>query len=287
MSIICFGEILWDILPNEKLPGGAPMNVCYHLNRLGQTAAIISKIGADENGTNLLAFLNKKQVDTSLIQIDTQLRTGTVMATQNGNEMNYDILRPVAWDFIDFSEELAESVAAAPYFVYGSLSARNESSANTLSKLLHRANTKVLDVNLRPPHYNRYTIGTLLESTDILKLNNHELALVAGWHTNEKDFEKQVASLSTKFAIPTIIVTKGSDGASVLHNGNYYHHAGYTVKVADTIGSGDAFLAGFLSKYIEAAPIDVALDFACQLGAYVASKKGGCPQYEIDDIGKP
>ena len=197
MNTICFGEILWDVLPDEKVPGGAPMNVCYHLNRLGQSAAIISKIGTDENGSDLIAFLNSNSVDTSLVQVDTKHKTGIVIATQKGNEMEYDIVQPVAWDFIDNSKALMDAVSQADYFVCGSLPARHEHSRKNLYALLEVAKTKVVDINLRPPHYERPTLEHLLQQADILKLNNHELSMIAAWYSNESDFEKQVHLLST------------------------------------------------------------------------------------------
>lgn len=284
MNTICFGEILWDILPHEKVPGGAPMNVCYHLNQTGHTASIISKIGDDEEGKGLSEFLQQHRVDTSLVQIDSRYATGTVIATQNGNEMEYDIVQPVAWDFIDATEELLRKVSQASYFICGSLAARSEHSRTTLYRLLEVAQTKVIDINLRPPHFEKSTLEYLFQQADILKLNDHELSLVAGWYTNETNFEEQVTFLSNQFSIPTIIITKGANGAALYYNDIFYYHDGYKVTIADTIGSGDAFLAGFLSRIIQQQTPEASLEFACKLGAFVASQKGACPPYEVDTV---
>ncbi|MCH5600521.1 carbohydrate kinase family protein [Niabella ginsengisoli] len=286
MNTICFGEILWDVLPNEKVPGGAPMNVCYHLNRLGQSAAIISKIGNDENGSDLMKFLDSSQVNTKLVQVDEEHQTGIVIATQKGNEMEYDIVQPVAWDFIDSPKALLDEVSRADYFVCGSLAARHGHSRKSLYALLEAAKTKVVDINLRPPHYERSTLEYLLQQADILKLNNHELAMISASYSTENDFAKQVQLLSEKFAISTIIVTKGEAGAALLFQNKFYYHDGFKVKVADTIGSGDAFLAGFLSKHIHNESPETALEFACKIGAFVASQKGACPKYEIEQVEK-
>ncbi|WP_114789745.1 carbohydrate kinase [Niabella yanshanensis] len=286
MNTICFGEILWDILPQEKVPGGAPMNVCYHLNQLGQGAAIISKTGTDENGKGLLAFLQQHRVDISLVQTDERQATGTVIATQKGNEMEYDIVQPVAWDFIDVTEQLLDKVSQASYFVCGSLVARSEHSRSTLYRLLDVAKKKVIDINLRPPHYQKDTLEYLLKQADILKLNDHELTLIAGWYISETDFEKQVTFLSDQFSIPTIIITKGANGAALYHSHTFHYHNGYKVTVADTIGSGDAFLAGFLSRHITNNAPEVSLEFACKLGAFVASQKGACPPYDAREVEK-
>ena len=262
------------------------MNVCYHLNRLGQTAAIISKTGKDENGKGLLEFLQQHQVDTSLVQTDEQHATGTVIATQKGNEMEYDIVQPVAWDFIECSQQLLDKVSQASYFVCGSLAARSEHSRDTLYRLLDAAHTKVIDINLRPPHFEKATLEHLLKQADILKLNDHELALISGWYINEPDFEKQVTFLSDQFSIPTIVITKGASGAALYYNKGFFYHKGYKVIVADTIGSGDAFLAGFLSGHIENKSPEASLEFACKLGAFVASQKGACPPYDVREIEK-
>ena len=286
MNTLCFGEVLWDILPTEKVPGGAPMNVCYHLNRLGQTASIISKVGNDDNGGDLIKFLKQNNVDTSLVQVDDNRPTGTVIATQKGNEMEYDIVQPAAWDFIDVTDSLLNKVHTADYFICGSLAARTEHSKQTLFKLLDVAKTKVVDINLRPPHYTKETIEALLNQADILKLNNHELTLIAGWYHIENDFEKQAIFISEKFSVSTIIITKGDEGAALFFENRFYYHYGYKVNVADTIGSGDAFLAGFLSQHTKGVSPETALDFACKLGAFVASQKGACPYYTIEDIDK-
>lgn len=284
MNAICFGEILWDILPTGKVPGGAPMNVCYHLNRLAQQAALISKIGDDENGKELIRFLQDHQVVTSHIQTDAEKPTGTVIATQIGNEMEYDIVQPVAWDYIDITPSLLQMVKEADYFICGSLVARSEHSRTTLFELLKSAKNKIVDINLRPPHYTKDTVTALLQQADILKLNDHELTLIASWYTDTDTFEKQVHILSSTFTIPTILVTKGAHGATLFYQEQFYNHNGYKVQVADTIGSGDAFLAGFLSQHVSGALPDASLDFACRIGAFVASKKGACPDYTLQDI---
>lgn len=284
MNSFCFGEVLWDILPEGKVPGGAPMNVCYHLNRLGHAASIISKIGNDAYGRDLIQFLLQQNIDTSLIQTDDGHPTGTVMATRHGNEMEYNIVQPAAWDFIDNSEPLLGKAMQAPYFICGSLAARNRHSAKTLFELLDSAQTKVIDINLRPPHFTKTLIEALLHKADILKLNDHELVLIAHWYHAEDSFEKQVLFISKKFSINTILITKGAAGAALYANSRFYYNDGYRVDVVDTIGSGDAFLAAFLSKYMKKERPEAALDFACRLGAFVAGKKGACPVYDLAEL---
>jgi fructokinase len=282
---VCFGEILWDLLPTGAKPGGAPMNVAYHLQKLGLQAAMISRVGRDEKGDALLEILQQNGVSTTFVQRDPAHKTGIVNATlHESNEVTYEIVHPVAWDFIALEEGLAGLVNGAMFFIYGSLAARDKVSCQTLWQLVEAAQTKVVDINLRPPHFNQQLVEWLLESADILKLNEHELPLLTSWYSHLKKDEEQVRFLQDRFSIPTIIVTKGGDGAMICHEGQLYSHPGYHVKVADTIGSGDAFLAGFLAKTKEGLPIEERLQAANALGAFIASKEGACPAYQLSEI---
>ncbi|MBZ4189950.1 carbohydrate kinase family protein [Niabella beijingensis] len=281
-TAICFGEILWDVLPDGAQPGGAPMNVAYHLNQLGITAGVVSKKGNDEEGERLIRFLEEHRVDTSLIQTDNTHPTGKVLATPGKNyEMQYDIVFPVAWDFIDVAEGVPQQVAASGLFVFGSLAARNEHSRKTLFTLLSRATTKIMDINLRPPHFTQDVVEALLNEATMLKLNENELELLSGWYTFTGTMQEQAAALGKRFSLPDIIITKGADGAAYYTNGAFYEHPGFKVDVVDTVGSGDAFLAGFLSRLLKGSTPETALDFACRLGSFIATQKGACPDYDV------
>lgn len=275
----CFGEVLWDILPAVRLPGGAPMNVAYHLNQLRVPAAMISRVGNDPPGNEILQFIASKGVNTSFIQRDETYATGTVLATLNGNEVSYEIIEPVAWDFIQYSMQLQKLVASSRYFIFGSLVARNEKSRQTLFELLETAPYKILDINLRSPHYEKKVLEYLMQHADMLKLNDQELQLLGEWYGFAGNEKERMEALQQKFHLNTIITTRGAKGAAVLHDGACYEHAGFKVKVADTIGSGDAFLAGFISKFVQGSHPAEALEFACKIGAFVASCSGACPPY--------
>lgn len=276
---VCFGEILWDILPDAQLPGGAPMNVAYHLNQLGVTATMVSRAGKDELGTKLLDFISSKTVPTQYIQLDAAHDTGTVLATVTHNHVSYDIIQPVAWDFIEYSIPLQKLVASTPYFIFGSLVARNETSRQTLFELLESASHKVLDINLRKPHFEKNTIDYLLQHADILKLNDDELEILSGWYGFNGSDRDRIQSFRDKFHLHTVITTRGDKGAIVLQDDVFCEHPGYKVTVADTIGSGDAFLAGFLSKTISGSSLEDAVRFASGMGAFIATQHGACPEY--------
>lgn len=284
-SVTCFGEILWDILPAAELPGGAPMNVAYHLQKLGARPALISRVGKDDYGKRLLAMLEESGLSTDYVQVDDTHDTGLVYARMDEHhEMTYDIVFPSAWDFIRWQEVFPPLLEQSSYFIYGSLASRNEVSRNTLHRLLEEARTKVLDINLRPPHFDHAGIEYLLDKADILKMNNAELELVSGWYGEQQDREDQVKLLQERFGIDTLIVTMGGEGALVRESGTTYRHPGFQVKVADTIGSGDAFLAGFIYQKLKGAPVQAALEAACGMGAFVATRAGACPSYEPSEV---
>ncbi|UOE46833.1 carbohydrate kinase [Mucilaginibacter sp. SMC90] len=283
---ICYGEILWDVLPDGPQPGGAPLNVAYHLNKLGVNTGIISKVGEDISGYQLVRLIEKWGIGKSLLQHDDEYDTSEVRVVLNEqNDASYEILYPVAWDFINKNDKTADEVKAASFLVYGSLSSRNQTSRDTLSDLLENEVTKVLDINMREPYVKKDILKELLHKADVAKFNLSELkrcnALFGSHFTLEQD---QVNFLQETFSIPEIVVTKGEAGASYYSRSGYYHAACPKVKVADTIGSGDAFLAAFIAGLHNHYTPQEVISNAAAMGAFVASKKGGCPEYQIPDF---
>lgn len=284
--ICCFGEVLWDLLPSGKLPGGAPMNVATHLQNLGIASAMISRVGNDDLGEEIKAFLNAKHCSTQFIQTDDKHPTGIVKVHLSEKmEASYEIVHPVAWDFISISPQTIELVKNAEAIIFGTLACRDAYSSTTLFSLLAHASLKIFDVNLRPPHFSQELIKTLLQKADIVKMNADELNIIAGWYGFENDTdEQQLVQLKEKFELQALIVTQGGDGAMLLDGTNFYKSIGYKVVVADTIGSGDSLLAGFLKNYLSGNPPAYALDYACALGALVASFHGANPPIKEEEI---
>ena len=284
-QVVCFGETLWDILPTAAVPGGAPMNVAYHLYKLNKNPAVITRIGIDDEGKELMNAFSSLGVCTDFFQLDYEYETGKVYANPNEhNEVVYDIVMPVAWDFIDWEDSFTNLVANAEFFVFGSLAARMPNSKKTLLKLLEAAKNKVLDINLRAPHYNRRIVEDLLKKADFVKMNLAELELITGWFSNHIDIEDRMKSVIDKFKISNMVVTMGGDGAILYMNGEILKHDGYKVDVIDTVGSGDAFLAGLLASLLENADGKDALEFASGLGAFIATQRGACPAYDVQDV---
>lgn len=284
-TIACFGEILWDVLPTGKQPGGAPFNVAVHLHQLGLPVRFISRVGDDELGTELVDFVASKGLETNLIQYGKTHLTGVVKANvDDANEVTYKIVQPVAWDYIHFDAEVAAAVATADAFVFGSLAARQAGTRETLYRLLESAKFKVFDVNMRPPHYTREVVKYLLEKADLVKMNHHELAEIMAWFGPETAPAAAMPWLAQRFDLQAVCVTCGADGALLWTNGQLYRAPGIAVAVQDTIGSGDAFLAALLKGWLTGQPPQDALNFACAAGALVATHQGATPAFGEADV---
>lgn len=285
--VVCFGEVLWDILPTGSVPGGAPMNVAYHLNRQGKNPALITRIGDDKEGKDLVNLFTAAGVCTDFFQVDEDYGTGKVYATPGeNNEITYTIVDPVAWDFITWENRFHKLLAEADYFVFGSLAARNGQSRSTLLQLLEIARTKVLDINLRAPFFSREAIVEQMVKADFLKLNEAELKLISGWFFDFTSVPDQLRAIAELFQIENIVVTRGAEGSVFLHERALYEHPGISVQVADTVGSGDAFLAGLLGKLLNKSSPDEALAFANAMGAFVATQRGACPTYTLEQVNR-
>lgn len=282
---VCFGEVLFDVLPDETKAGGAPMNVAYHLTRLGKKVALVSRVGRDQNGRNLLDILSQKRISINHIQSDADNETGVVLATpDHRGDMTYEIKEKVAWDFIELKLEHEKLLQKSEYFVFGSLITRNVTSRNTLFNLIDAAKKRVFDINLRAPFVIKKNIEYQMQKADLLKLNEDELNQVTEWYVKFNQLEDKISFLQNRFHIPCLVVTRGAAGAVINMENRFYYHKGLAVTVADTIGSGDSFLAAYISKIIEGADIQTSLDFAVATGALVATKSGGCPDYDPIEI---
>ncbi|SHN27956.1 fructokinase [Cyclobacterium lianum] len=279
--------MLWDIFPKESIAGGAPMNVALHLAHLGLDVGMISSVGDDKLGKKLLAFVKKYGLTDDLIQVSSEYPTGTVIVDDSDKEnIRYEIVKPAAWDHIQWTPNMEKAVKHADAFIFGSLGARNDTSRTCLEKLLNTNVLKVLDINLRPPFYSADLLDNLLGKADILKINEEELTLLADFYDLPSKMEAALEKLSEMFDFELVCITLGSKGAAIYQDGDIVSHPGYPVEVKDTVGAGDAFLAGFVSKYLSRESPEKILDFACALGALVATLSGGTPQYSLEDVSR-
>jgi fructokinase len=274
-TVTAIGEILWDVFPDGKKAGGSSMNVSLNLHKQGINSLFISAIGDDQNGKELISYLNDQHYPTHLIQVN-KLPTSTVEVTLNDqHHATYTIKEPVAWDDLKINKNVIAAVKDADAFVYCSLTCRNERSRKTIFALFDHAKLKVFDINLREPFFTLKTLTVLLNNADILKVNEHELIyLKESFKWTGSTDEQLLKQLSITFNIAIICLTVGEKGAFALYENTLYHHPGFPVKVADTVGAGDSFLATFIASYLSGYSMDEILERSCKVGAFVASQKG-------------
>jgi fructokinase len=286
ISVVCFGEVLFDVFPTHKKIGGAPLNVAIRLASLGIQSQIISRIGDDEIGKELMEYIKEHKVNSDSIQIDNDLKTGEVLVQLNDKgSASYTINYPAAWDRIVETSEDEIIVKKADALVFGSLACRDVVSKNTLFELINYAKYTVFDVNLRAPFYTKEVLNHLMHEADFIKFNDDEIYeisehLQSPFHSLEQNILFIAEQTNTRH----ICVTKGSHGAVLFYDNQFYYNSGYKIKVADTVGAGDSFLAGLLSKLLAKEDPQNAINFACAIGALVAQKEGANPKIHKSTI---
>ena len=254
-----FGEILWDCLPSGRHAGGAPFNVAAHLAQLGVSVSLLSAVGQDSLGDEILEIAKDKGVNVQFVgRARIGLPTGTVMATVDAmGNATYELVHPVAWDEIIVSPEALESVAKAGAFIFGSLATRSPYNLDQLDRLLTvKGPLKFFDVNLRPPFADPKRIVELAARADVIKLNHDEVGQIASWLQtgeatpnppgNAEAVAEACATLSKATNAPRICVTMAAAGAALWDRGNLVSAPAPKVVVKDTVGAGDAFMAGLM-----------------------------------------
>jgi len=285
-EIICFGEVLWDVLPAGKKLGGAPLNVALRAQSLGHNSSMISSIGNDGIGVELAEEILSHGGTLAHIQVSDDYATSEVLVELDEyGSASYEIKMPCAWDYIALLEQDVEAVKKADALIYGSLVARNEVSRHTLFALLEEASYKVFDVNLRPPHYTAERIVSLMKAADFVKFNDEELyEICAHLGFDNKELEACIRFMSEYTGSEQICVTLGKDGAVLYYKNVFYRNPGYRVTVADTVGAGDSFLASIISQLLNHVAPQDAINFACAMGSIVASRNGANPEISEAEV---
>ena len=285
---VCFGEVLWDVFPSHKKIGGAPLNVALRMNSLGVNTTIISRIGKDEDGDDIVSFLKDQKVSSDSIQVGEDYKTGVVnvMINEKGNA-SYDIMYPSSWDKITLTQEMIEKVSESDVFIFGSLICRDEVSRSTLFALLDKAKYKVMDANLRAPYYTTEVLIELMSKADFIKLNDEELKKISiELKSPYNSFEQNMKFIAEKTNTKQICVTKGEFGAVLYYNDKFYYNSGYFIKVVDTVGAGDSFLATLIVRLLKGKSPQKSLNYACAVGALVAGQEGANPKFSNTEIKK-
>jgi fructokinase len=287
--ILGIGELLWDVLPQGPQLGGAPANFAVMAGRLGDHAAILSRIGRDELGRRAVERLEPLPADSSFLQVDTAHETGRVAVAFEDGQPSYTIHQPAAWDFLELTDTWVQLAERADAICFGSLAQRSAQSRQTIQTLVAEtaaSSVRVFDVNLRAPFYSAEVIEESLELASVIKMNDAELPQVLellGLPDQEQaasgSLQMGAERLLAEFpSLHMVAITCGAQGSLLTTRDERHEHAGISVKVADTIGAGDAFTAAMTHYLLRGAGLATLNEAGNRWGAWMASQSGAMPE---------
>jgi fructokinase len=288
-KIVGLGEVLWDLLPGQKQAGGAPANFAYISTVLGDTGIVASRIGADDLGAEMLSHLQSRGLITEHIQTDPKHLTGTVnVQVHSDGQPLFAIAEPSAWDFLELTSAWKQLARSADAICFGTLAQRNPQSRATIQRFLASARTdsiRVFDINLRQHFYSAEILKQSLEIAQIVKLNQEEVAIACDLFNAPTTESVQFAEwLQKRFHLKLVCITFGAEGSLLVAGSSHHRHSGYRVKVADTVGSGDAFTAAMLHHYLRGLTLPEINRASNIMGSLVASKNGAMPTINRGEI---
>ena len=283
-KVVGLGEVLWDILPERTCLGGAPANFAYITTLMGDQGIVASRVGEDSRGVEALRVMDGLSLDIDHVQTDGGHETGRVQVKVDGKGIAcYEIARPVAWDHLEWTLDWQRLAGKVDAVCFGSLAQRSEGSRATIRRFLQATpatTVKVFDVNLRQNFFSADTIIESMKLADMVKLNDEELPRVmklCELPHKGKDERASAQRLAEAYRLKLVCITRGERGSLLLRDGQVSEHRGFRVKVADTVGAGDAFTAGLVHEYLHGASLDLMNEVANLVGAWVASEVGAMP----------
>lgn len=288
-SVVAVGEVLWDVIGGRRHLGGAPFNFAVHSRNLGAaTSAIISRVGKDALGDEILERAGALGVDITLIQRDDAHPTGQVLVTVGPDgQPTFDICADAAYDHLAVEPKAVERLSATDAVYFGTLAQRHPVARAAIAALLDAAQGAlvVCDLNLRPPYYSAETVRDSLARCRALKLNEEELRIVRGLLGQEgKDEEAFLSYLLEAYHFEWICVTLGAQGCILRTPQERVASPGYVCQAVDAVGAGDAFTAALVLRYLEGCPLAEVADFANLVGAYITTQPGATPPLSLEGL---
>lgn len=280
--IVGIGEILWDMLPEGKKLGGAPANFAYHAGQSGLNGCVVSAIGNDSAGEEILEHLRIKKLNYNIGQTDYPTGSVSIHLDEKGVPC-YNILRQVAWDNIVYTPELEDIAAHTNAVCFGTLAQREEVSRTTINRFLDQMpdgnkQYKIFDMNLRQDFYTREILTQSLRKCNILKLNDEELAIIRQMFGYPSlDTQSVCNTLRSDYDLEILILTCGVNGSYVFTSeGNSFYETP-RIQVRDTVGAGDSFTATFCAALLKNRNLREAHRLAVEVSAYVCTQDGAMP----------
>ena len=289
MKLINIGEILWDVIGGEEHLGGALLNLSVHAARLGHEVSLVSAVGADQRGDRALNAMSALGLSIDWIQRSDEWPTGIVTVTVADGQPEFEIHRPAAYDSMTLDRAVLGRVAEwdPDWVCFGTLLSMFPRGRNVLLETmdaLPRAR-RFYDVNLRPKSFTSELVLELLERATVVKLNQDEVRSIdVMFQGSTRTLEEFCRNRAERFGWEAVCVTRGELGCAILARDQYVEVPGYHVRVADTVGAGDAFSAAFLHGLNAGWPAGEIGDFANRLGALVASRPGGAATWSLDQM---
>ena len=281
--IVGMGEALWDVLPEGKKIGGAPANFAYHVSQFGFDSRVVSAVGNDDLGDEILKVFKEKQLKHQLQTVN--YPTGTVQVTLDDNGIPcYDIKEGVAWDNIPFTDDLKRLALSTRAVCFGSLAQRNEVSRTSINSFLDtmpdgEGQLKIFDINLRQGFFTKDIIRDSCQRCNVLKINDEELVAISRLFGYPGiDLQDKCWILLAKYNLKMLILTYGTNGSYVFTPGVVSFQETPKVPVADTVGAGDSFTATFTAALLKGKSVPEAHKLAVEVSAYVCTQSGAMPE---------
>ena len=281
--IVGMGEALWDVLPEGKKIGGAPANFAYHVSQFGFDSRVVSAVGNDALGDEILEVFKEKQLKHQLQVVN--YPTGTVQVTLDSAGIPlYEIKEGVAWDNIPFTDDLKRLALSTRAFCFGSLAQRNEVSRTSINRFLDMmpdgdGQLKIFDINLRQGFYTKEIIRESCQRCNVLKINDEELVAISRMFGYPGiDLQDKCWILLAKYNLKMLILTCGTNGSYVFTPGVVSFQETPRVPVADTVGAGDSFTAAFCASLLKGKSVPEAHKLAVEVSAYVCTQSGAMPE---------
>ncbi len=288
--IVGMGEALWDVLPEGKKIGGAPANFAYHVSQFGLNSRVVSAVGDDKLGEEILENFREKNLNMCISKV--QYPTGTVLVELDEEGVpQYEIKENVAWDNIPYTDELKEIARNTKAVCFGSLAQRSVVSRTTINDFINDIPAendalKVFDINLRQSFYNKEIIRNSIKQCNILKINDEELVAVSRMFGYPGiDLQDKCWLILGKYNLKMLILTCGINGSYVFTPGDFSFQETPVVEVADTVGAGDSFTAAFIASILRGKTVAEAHERAVKVSAYVCTQNGAMPQLPQELIG--
>lgn len=278
--VVGIGEVLWDILPDGRMLGGAPANFDCHVLQMGLSGCVVSAVGDDNLGDEIIERLRNQGMNKIIMRVP--YPTGTVQVSVDSEGVpQYEITEGVAWDNIPFTPKLETLARNTRAVCFGSLAQRNEVSRQTITRFIEAVPEnayRILDINLRQKFYTREILCESLRRCNVLKLNDEELDVLVGMFALDGSPEQSCRALMSAYGLEIIVLTCGTDGSYVFTPGESSFIETPVVDVVDTVGAGDAFTAAFVSAMLRGRSVPEAHRIAVDVSAYVCTRAGAMPE---------